>query len=88
MLPYLCDVAKNRQENGSKMPSSTNLASQFISDVSYATKKLEDGSTVSFLKFKLFIRRKSTEYRSNRQFMLAYSEPYSYTRLQFLMEEL
>lgn len=55
MLPWLCDIGKNRTESGLRMPTSTNLASKFISDVSYMTKKLDGADSVSFLKFKLFI---------------------------------
>ena len=60
MLPWVCDVSKNREESGKKMPQSFNIAKNFISDVTYTTKKIDDGktATVSFLKFKLFIPRK------------------------------
>ena len=54
MLPWLCDVDNVRKENDTKLPAQINLASKYISDVTYTSKKLDEGS-MSFLKFKLFI---------------------------------
>lgn len=68
------------------MPKNVNLSCKYISDVTYTSKKLDEMTTAAFLKFKLFIRRKSTEYNSKRHFLIAYSEPYTYSRLHFLLE--
>ena len=58
MLPWLCDLSKEPKV-ASKYPAYKSVASEYISDVSYAIKKKEEGGNQmgAFLTFKLFIPR-------------------------------
>ena len=58
MLPWLCDLSKEPKV-ANKYPAYKSIASEYISDVSYAVKKKEDDSNQlgAFLTFKLFIPR-------------------------------
>ena len=53
MLPWLNALDNNKQANS----SFENLASKYIRDVSYTSKKLDEPTSFSFLKFKLFVKR-------------------------------
>lgn len=88
MLPWVCDITKDSDPFEDEIPRHTNLANKYITSVSYTTKKLEDGTSMSFLSFSLFIERQGVDYNNNRTFLIAYSEPYSYTRLLTLLKQL
>ena len=66
-------------------PKTKNIAKEVVFDVSYITEKRQDGNNISFLIFKLSIK---TFAKDVSKLLIAYSEPYSYSRLQFLIEEL
>ena len=87
MLPWLCDLSR-RSDKDARFPFYKNIAADHITDVNYTSRRKENGGTMSFLSFRLFIERASTEYNHDRQFLLAYSEPYSYSRLLSLVTEL
>lgn len=88
MLPWLCEITKQPDTKDDEIPKNQNIAQEHISNVAYTTKKLDDGTSMSFLTFHLFVERKNVDYSNNRTFLVAYSEPYSYTRLKTLLQQL
>ena len=88
MLPWVCDLSKPIEKLTGKFPVHANIATEYISAVDYTTRKGEDGTSMSFLTFKIFIPRTAVEYGNDKQFMIAYSEPYSYSRMLLLLKEL
>ena len=90
MLPWICKVQPG-QESGRKPDRpqyETSLASRIVSDVTYAVKKREEASSVSmsFLTFKLLIKRAEDIIHSpDDQLLIAYSQPYTYSRLLSLL---
>ena len=88
MLPWVCDLSK-KPELESKFPYYRNIAADYISDVTYSSRKKDDGTgTMAFLTFRLFIPQTSPELSNDHKFQIAYSEPYTYSRLLILLTEL
>ena len=61
MLPWLCDLSR-KSDKDSRFPNHKNIAADHISNVCYTNRKKDSGGTMSFLSFKLFIKRSTTEY--------------------------
>ena len=87
MLPWVCDLSAF-DEKRNFFPQHVNVAQKYVSDVDYYTRRMEDDSGLSFLSFRLFIARTTTDYSKDHKLLISYSEPYSYSRLEALIREL
>ena len=87
MLPWICDL-NIKHERQARFPYHQSIADEYVTGVTYTSKrKSENGKNMSFLNFRIFIPRTSTDYSNDRNFLIAYSEPYTYSRLQSLLTE-
>ena len=80
MLPYVCNCedGANHDLGPFEYPKTKNIAPDIISDVSYQTHKKQDGTSISFLVFKMSVK---TYVNEVNKLLISYSEPYTYSRL-------